>query len=419
MAKDSKLAEALKQQNEQPTLLKSLANSSVTKCNKIIRDFASSLSFLSTRAYNFVRKEFKNALPHINTIRKWQGKMDGSPGFNKSVIPTIQKKISDAAKRGKRLKFSLQVDGMHINSTLEADQSGNVYGFEDLGNFEDLGMPKSHDVNNTKIAKEAVVFLINAVNDRWKAPVAYYLVNGVNAEKLARLVEEVLYFLESNKIDVISLTFDGLGANISMVSYLGASLTDLENLKPYFFSLHGTKIHIIFDACHMLKLIRNQFGKFQNIYDNNNNETIQWNYLTELNNIQEKEGLRLGNKITKRHVYFWNEKMKVKLASQLCSKGVSDALIYLQSSSKYQWYFSKSSATANFLEIVNNCFDILNSRSLFDAYPFKRAISIKNAAEIFAYLESCIEYIKQLCYMGPNNEKVIHYNFKQICLSVN
>lgn len=395
----------MKKKKEEPSLLKSLANPSLMEYSKIIRDFACSLSFLSTRAYNFVRKEFGNKLPHINTIRSWQKKVDGSPGFNKSIIPTIQTKISEAAKKGKKLKFSLQLDGMYINSTLEADKNGKIYG------FVDYGVPQIEDTNgDPKIAKEALVFLINAVNDRWKAPVAYYFVNGVDAQTLAHLVEEVIYFLEANSIDVISLTLDGLKANIKMASYLGASITDMDNLKPYFYSLHGTKIHFVLDPCHDLKLMRNNVYKVQTVYDDNGDE-INYHYLVKLNSIQENEGLRLGNKITKRHVNFSNEKMKVKLASQLFSKSVADSLVFLQSSIQYKWYFDKSLPTARFLTVCNNMFDILNSHSLYDAYFFKRAISIKNYEEIFAYLDNCIEYIKKLSFLGPKKEKVVLFRF--------
>lgn len=367
---------------------------------KSIRDFAVRLYIRSPSAYNFVRESFNKNLPHKSTIQNWQQKIDGSPGFNKAIIPAIKSKILEASENGKKLKFSLQLDGMYIHSTLEGRSNGRVYGYEDLGTG---GLETDQNNEEPKVAKEALVFLVNAINDRFKAPVAYFLINGIKSQELAYLVDDVLFFLESNGIDVISITFDGHRSNLSMCKVLGASL-NAQKLQPSFESPHGNTIHILFDAAHMIKVIRNQLWQKQIIYDGND-KPIHWIHLKQLNKIQEKEGLRLANKVTRRHIDFHNEKMKVKLATQLFSKSVADAILFLKSSNVSG--FDDCDSTAKFIEIINNMFDIFNSYSLYNAYKFKRAISEKNCDEIFAYLDMGVEYIKQLYYLGPNKEKVI------------
>lgn len=136
LANDPKLAEALEKKRDEPSLLRSLMNPSYREYLKIVKDFAILLVYYSTRAYEFVRKATDNALPHINSVRNWQRVYDTSPGFNKSIIPATRAKIQEAAARGTKLKFSLQLDGMYINSTIERDQNGNTYGFVDTGNTE-------------------------------------------------------------------------------------------------------------------------------------------------------------------------------------------------------------------------------------------------------------------------------------------
>lgn len=239
------------------------------------------LAFCSVKAYNFVRDSFEKKLPHIRTIQEWQKIYDGKPGFNRWAIPAIKNKIDEADKSGNKLKFALNIDGMYINSIIECDNNGKHYGYVDYGD----------NVVKKEIAKEAIVFLITTINGRWKIPVAYYFVSKVSTEQMASMVEDVLYFLESNKIDVISLTFDGLKTNISMVEYLGASVNP-NSLKPYFYSLHGSNIFIMLDAAHMIKLIRSQWASKKIIYDENNSP-IKWYYIWKLNDIQEKEGLYL------------------------------------------------------------------------------------------------------------------------------
>lgn len=54
----------------------------------------------------------------------------------------------------------------------------------------------------------------------------------------------------------------GLHQNVTMAHLLGCK-TDFLNIKPYF-TLNEQKIYVIFDPCHMLKLIRNTFGEKKN-----------------------------------------------------------------------------------------------------------------------------------------------------------
>lgn len=51
----------------------------------------------------------------------------------------------------------------------------------------------------------------------------------------------------------------------------------------------------------MIKLIRNTFGEKKIKKENNE---IKWDYLIRLHDLQQKEGLRAGNKITIRHIKF-------------------------------------------------------------------------------------------------------------------
>lgn len=99
--------------------------------------------------------------------------------------------------------------------------------------------------------------------------------------------------------------------------------------------------------------------------------------------------------------------MKVKLATQVLSKSVADSLAYLNQSENYQHCFKDVLPTIKFVELFNNLFDVMNSHSLYNPHKFKRAISEKNAAEIFSFLNDAAQYIKSLYYLGDRNEKVL------------
>lgn len=67
--------------------------------------------------------------------------------------------------------------------------------------------------------------------------------------------------------------------------------------------------------------------------------------------IQNEEGLRLGNKVTSRHVNFKKQIMKVKLAVQLLSSSAAAAISTCEKLGIEG--FHGSSATANFIKICD------------------------------------------------------------------
>lgn len=66
--------------------------------------------------------------------------------------------------------------------------------------------------------------------------------------------------------------------------------------------------------------------------------------------LQEKGHLHLGNKLTKQHKDFRQNVMKVRLAVQVFSQSVADALDTLRSMDEYP-EFKDSAGTARFLRV--------------------------------------------------------------------
>jgi len=55
-------------------------------CTSEMRKFAITLQFYSNRAYDYVRKSFKNILLHQKTITKWYKVINGNPGFTSEAF---------------------------------------------------------------------------------------------------------------------------------------------------------------------------------------------------------------------------------------------------------------------------------------------------------------------------------------------
>ena len=87
----------------------------------------------------------------------------------------------------------------------------------------------------------------------------------------------------------------------------------------------SSRAHIIFDVCHMLKLVRNMFGDMGTLQVDEKGVTqpICWKYIDALNDVQENLGLSMANKLAKKHLLWVKNKMKVKLAAQTLSASVA------------------------------------------------------------------------------------------------
>lgn len=135
----------------------------------------------------------------------------------------------------------------------------------------------------------------------------------------------------------------------------------------------------------MLKLVRNALEAY-NVFIDESNREVTWDHLKKLNSIQEKEKLHLANKLRRNHVFFKNQKMKVRLASQLFSNSVADALEFCSQLSVPG--FENVDGTVYCLRTVNNLFDTLNSRNMAQLH-FKKPFFSLTKKYIFNFFGKC------------------------------
>lgn len=358
-----------------------------------LKAFAMTLQFYSTRAYNFVRETFGLGLPHTSTIRRWYRSMDGSAGFNKHVLMSLEKKAVESREQGCEVLCALMLDEMSIKKHVEWDGK-KVTGFVDIGNgiTDDSAPP----------ATEALVFMLVAVNGSWKVPVGFFFIHGMSGKEKANLIRECLLQVADVGVKVISLTCDGPSSHVAMLKELGASM-DPENLEPSFpHPSSGHRIYVLLDVCHMLKLLRNSLATCGLMKDGNG-DIIRWRYFEELNTIQESEGLHLANKLRQAHLCWEAQKMKVRLAAQTFSSSVANALEYCRDGLKLP-AFQNVKGTVHFLRTVDHLFDVLNSRNQY-AKGMKGALKpdrSDGSCSKMDFLDHAFEYMKSLHDVAGN-----------------
>ena len=142
----------------------------------------------------------------------------------------------------------------------------------------------------------------------------------------------------------------------------------------------------------MLKLARNAFANIK-VLCTPSGEKISLEYVLALYRTQQKNVLNLANKLKSKHVEWLNHKMKVSVAAQTLSYSVSAVVTFLQNLQVHE--LKESKATSEFILLMNNIFDILNSKSRFGKHT-KRPITLKIFYEIEGYLMDGIETLKYL-----------------------
>lgn len=333
-----------------------------------LRAFALTLHFYSPAAYEYVRCKFNGALPSQRTLREWYKSIEGNPGFTAEAFSFLEK-LGKA--RTETLFCALIVDDMAIRKHIEL-VGDKMVGYVDFGTgLEDDSLPE---------AKGACVYVLLGVNVRFKLPVWYFFIDSLTGSERAQLTNQCIERLASVGAQVVSLTFDGASSNFTMANCLGADLRPYsETFSTGFANPHDSSksVYIVLDACHMIKLIRNCLATVSHLIDADGNH-VKWDYIKALDALQREEGLRLGNRLTKVHIQWEKQKMKVHLGVQALSASVADALDFCEQVLTLP-QLEGASATARFVRLFDHLFDILNSRNPL-AKTYKAALRKQNEA---------------------------------------
>lgn len=354
-----------------------------------VRSFALTLHFHSPRAYNYLRDKFNNCLPHVGTIRSWymNSSAHGEPGFCKESFNTLKNLAEKYKKENKQLFCSLIFDEMSIRKQLQWSESRKRF----LGPINYGFRTTTEEV---QLAKNALVFMLNGINAKFNIPIAFYFIETLNATEKANLMHEILIAVDVCGVRILTVTFDGLCTNLTMCELLGASF-DMNDCVPYFTSpsTELDKIYIILDPPHMEKLARNCIARNKVLRDGNDAE-IKWSYFEFLEQYRNEKGLVPTHKLNKKHMQWFHAKMNVRLAVETLSNSVADSMQFLMERNFQE--FSDAAATNGFIRILNNIFDVMNSKRVIDSNVFKSAINSRNQEFIFKYFDSAIEYLKNI-----------------------
>lgn len=355
-----------------------------------VRLFCFTLHFYSPKAYEYLRTTFNLNLPSIRTLRNWYTAIDGSPGFTRIAFDALSKKANELKAEEKPLIVGIIFDEMAIRKHSQWDAARKEF----LGHIN-TGTPENHAIC-TPLAKEALVLMVSGIGIDFKIPIAYFLSNGLCSPEKAAVLNEAILRLSNIGVTVASITSDGAKMNVPAYRILGAKFRED---KPYFENpfKKGSNIYINMDPPHMHKLARNRLGDKKILYDGQDDQ-IEWRYVEDLVSLQIANNINFGNKLSKTHIEYQKRIMNVRIAAQTLSESTATSIEYLNMVMENE-KFLHSEATVQYLRVMNNLFDIMNTKPKHCNDKYKRPMSEDNINEVQEYFEFAKKYLKELQIM--------------------
>ena len=296
----------------------------------------------------------------------------------------IRNKVSDMISGGKNLYLSLSCDDISIHSHVWFN-GRDYFGFEDIG-----------DGPGSQKAKHVMVLFVISINNDWKVPIGYFLLpDKFTGHQRSELIRQAVFKLNNTGAVVTNIVMDNCPVNYSTYRSLGCCFSKIyENLDTTTGLLNklGKPILAMFDPPHLIKLVRNALGHWKTIVDWNN-QNINWNLIAGLHDYQFEHHFKLANKLSKQHIQFQKNCMKVKFATQTLSRSVASALMTMKELNVPT--FEKVEPTVEYLRCFDALFDAMNSRNLNDQFS-KAPLQLKNEEDWNALFSRSASYICNL-----------------------
>ena len=170
---------------------------------------------------------------------------------------------------------TLVIDAMSVKQQIDFDtKTRKMVGFLDLGDGADA----------LEEAKEVLVFMIVGLKGHWKIPIAYFFTRSLTAQVQCQLVLHALEYLHDIGHFVTGITMDGHATNVAMCHILGCDFDPFAMKTSFIDPASQRKLYVMFDACHMLKLVRNMLESYQLLQSEDGK--VSWSFIKEIQSIQ-------------------------------------------------------------------------------------------------------------------------------------
>ncbi|XP_055527252.1 uncharacterized protein LOC129719861 [Wyeomyia smithii] len=245
----------------------------------------------------------------------------------------------------------LLIDGMALKPTIGYHaKSDYFYGLPNNGVFN---VYEDNDIANS--ANEAITIMAKGVGTKYKQTFGYFLANTtLTCTRQQEIIEEAVRTMFKIGFIPVGVVMDQHPTNVMTARALGVTVDE-----PMF-DIDGHPVLFFFDAPHLFKSLRNNLFNKNVLFEN---EIVSFQHIRDLYKIDISKMPRLVPKLTQKAVELPAfSKMNVKLATQTLGGTTAKAIkTYVE----LQCLEKKVLATASFIELFDQLFDVFNSRFKF------------------------------------------------------
>lgn len=328
---------------------------------------AISLRNLSNKAYKYVKNEWKIPLPSVTTLKRRTAHVNVEPGILMSVLSVIEKEAVSMTERDRV----------------------SVLSFDECSLCREWSYDKATDTLYAP-KKNVQCCMLRGIVGSWKQLIYYDFDCPMTKDLLFSIISQV----EAAGFPVVATVNDMGTSNMSLWNSLNVSTE-----TPYFTNpaVTSRKVYVLADVPHLMKLMRNHF--LDDGFVMQDGKVVDSSCVREVV-ARSKADLKATYHLSHRHIEVKGaQRMNVRLAVQLLSAKTSKSLAYLGERGLINaktW-----SSTSEFIALVNNWFDLMNSRVLFAANMYSSAYG---ATEMQKYLlEMVISVISKMHVFGKKH----------------
>ena len=357
-----------------------------------MRRLALSIYFRNARVYTFLRKIF--ALPSRSLLRGYASLFNSGVGWSEFAFKVLKEKLEKKTLTNKVCAIS--IDAMDISKGISYHVGLDKFdGFEDMGPYG----------RNEKLAKQALVFMVQGVGFKYKQAVGYFIFSKrMNSDQVKPMVLDCITKLrEIGAIPKVIICDQG-GPHRGLYTKLGATIEE-----PYFDHTHNdieSRIFTLWDTPHLLKSLRN------NLINHDiqvGGIVVSWGPFRYLHEIQQQhpKEFRMAPKLTSKHIQPNKfEKMRVFLATRVFSNTVAAALQTLASYVEDEGTAEGLRNAAVLALKMNRIFDIFNSSSSH-SYQTDKLPIMRDNRQIDVLEREFLPWFKSLKILRPEKPEKI------------
>ena len=232
--------------------------------------------------------------------------------------------------------------------------------------FEDTNMTEESRCSKLP-AEQLFIVMLKGISRKWKQVIGYYLLSKqFSKSQINSILQNVFQNCHASNITPVAIVCDmetrqqALATEILRVNYEKSFFND---------KFTENKIFFVFDPPHIMKCLRNNFQSYD--IEFKPGKFARWDHIKALWNLECQAKIRLVLKLSASHIFLGvGQKMKVVLAIQIFSHSVAAAIrTYVD----YGLLSKTAVQTAEFIEEINDLWDIMNSNS-FSQIGLKRPI---------------------------------------------